>query len=901
MAVVAITVAGVDITDKCLFHTARFVSKVNGIAGTADMRVRDDDSTMSFAIGAKWLLTVDGAAVWSGFVMQVRRVYIFPAMDVAASGLQRFWDLVGSDYNLLFYRRYAVSAADPTLTAGTTFPANTMDSVAIADLVANWLDLSTDSIDTSGVTTVGAVDPAQRAQAWSAGTAWGDAMAAIAMIPAAIWYLRPSLTGATLVYCDADTATAAFGLSDAPDGTTTKGYREMEITLDGTALVNDALEWGAGYGTNRPVFRRVTDAASVAAHGTWQQGDQRTGVYKQATIDRIADSIVNGSPLHRRGGKDDRTAVTLVTYEPGLLAGDVVNFESTVWSFAGSIPVREMEVSFDAPDAPRYRLMLSSAIDSPWGFYDVAYFRWSTQRLGMSRLPHPVVPSMDGSCDCGIFDSFTRTVSGGWGTADAGGSYTWSVSSGLTPNLSVDGSQGVILAPHATVTDQRQDAPFSNPVLWPVPGDVYLDVEMQNAPAMGYNGRLVIMFASNNSGTLSLWTSDGVVVLDSPRANFDPGYEATGITLTGPLSLRLQADAAGYRAKVWVRGAAEPGSWTVADTWQVGNAETGLCIGFSLRQGATSTAYQALVDNIRVIPSTGEVTRCLLPQFDDFSRTTASGWGTATPSGYAWSGTYQADTVPGHARVTDSAVSNLSVYEAAVGPWGHGEFTMTTTVRFDNAANSFARASFYTGGALVGPVLQLDANGDSVTLVGGNAANSAVASAFGWASATVYRVKLHVIPGTTAEARVWVDGTPEPGAWLLTVSDVGGAPLTSDTYYQWSVRSIGTSPCRALIGPIDFDYTGRPCYYDGATPVAASGVPSSGWGCEALARQSATVYSATRPFAGGATIVWVDGVLQVPQADYTEDPTGRTVTFAGSVPSTAVVRMCYFVLPVSAP
>jgi hypothetical protein len=46
--------------------------------------------------------------------------------------------------------------------------------------------------------------------------------------------------------------------------------------------------------------------------------------------------------------------------------------------------------------------------------------------------------------DCGITDTFTRTVSNGWGTCDAGIAWQNLISSGTSAGFNVDGSQGII-------------------------------------------------------------------------------------------------------------------------------------------------------------------------------------------------------------------------------------------------------------------------------------------------------------------------------------------------------------------------------------------------------------------------------------------------------------------------
>lgn len=443
MVTVAISVGGVDYTSDVVFEGSRFTSFVNGKPGEARMRVRDSGASYSFVTGADWLVEVDGNAAWRGFVQQVIETFIAPT---GTEGPTRFFDLVGADYNILFLRRVVENQATPTIVAGTQFPPATADTTAITELLANWLDLSSDDIDTtSGVTNVGDLDPAQKTRAWSGGWYWNNAMDTIAMLPAAIYYLRPE-TGspkATLCYVDVDAPTSPFGLSDRPNGTTTKGYREMEITLDGSSMANDVLAWGFGYGSNKPVFKREQASASIAAHGLWQAPIMAFGVYKQATINRMADSLINGSPSSKRGAKNNRPSVSLVTYEPGLLAGHVVDFESLVWGFSDAIPVRQMTLVFEAPEVPRYELILSHEIDAPWSFIDQFW-------PAMPGLPPcwiwPCEPPPCPTCGqpqetCGETDDFNRSVSGSFGTSSMG--LVWNngpVSANAA--ISVNGSEG---------------------------------------------------------------------------------------------------------------------------------------------------------------------------------------------------------------------------------------------------------------------------------------------------------------------------------------------------------------------------------------------------------------------------------------------------------------------------
>ena len=193
--------------------------------------------------------------------------------------------------------------SDPTVVEGKQFPAGTADTAAITELFNNWLDLSSStgpagwdygcrllypSPEDAGV--VGWLVLGRRHELDR------DAARCDLRQPP-----RLSSPVGTVVYCDTDSPTAPFGLSDTPDGTTTKGYREMEVLLDGTSLANDVMAWGMGYGSQTPAFVRDEDSTSQTNHGLWQTGQVTSGVYKQSTINRIADSILNGSPDHHKG------------------------------------------------------------------------------------------------------------------------------------------------------------------------------------------------------------------------------------------------------------------------------------------------------------------------------------------------------------------------------------------------------------------------------------------------------------------------------------------------------------------------------------------------------------------------------------------------------------------------
>jgi hypothetical protein len=392
---VQIKVAGVDQASHVVFARTDFESAVNGAVGNATVYIRDDDSSMSFVTGSDLELLINGDPVWTGFITAINWTYPFPAQNPAAFGSTRFFKLTGTDLNILFSRRIVFNQSDGADVLGTLFPAHTADTTAIADLIANFLDLSSDSLDTSTlVENVADINEDQEARAWEGSDQWGQAMSSIAMLPAAVYFLDPLRR---LVYTDVNTANAPFGMSDQPSAEQV-GYREMRLLRDGGGLINDLLAWGMGYGSNTPVFKRETDATSLATHGRWQTGITKSGIYKQATIDRVASSYVYGSPSSQRGAKDDRVSVEIVTYESGFLPAQKVAFESNVFGFSDTIPIRRMKVTFEGPDVPRYELLLSHAIDDPWGFFDPFLLNFRFPPFNFGGFPLPVLPPLPTAC-----------------------------------------------------------------------------------------------------------------------------------------------------------------------------------------------------------------------------------------------------------------------------------------------------------------------------------------------------------------------------------------------------------------------------------------------------------------------------------------------------------------------
>lgn len=170
-------------------------------------------------------------------------------------------------------------------------------------------------------------------------------------------------------------------------------------------------------------------------------------------------------------------------------------------------------------------------------------------------------------------DTFTRSVSGGWASADTG--QAWSVSgTGGTVQASdfnVTGSVGTLSVPVANGTRQV-DIPVS---LRDV--DVTVAVTMNISSVTGasvtpvaiqlrktsssdyYMGLVTV--AVGGAVSVSVTYADGTVIVPST---------ATGVTYSAGMSLsvRFQAEAFDFRIKAWNTTIGEPYLWTIVGSWQ---------------------------------------------------------------------------------------------------------------------------------------------------------------------------------------------------------------------------------------------------------------------------------------------------------------------------------------------
>jgi hypothetical protein len=693
----------------------------------------------------------------------------------------------------------------------------------------------------------------------------------------------------------------------------------MEVLKDGTGLANDVMAWGMGYGSQTPVFVRDTDATSQADHGLWQLSQISFGVYKQATIDRIAQSIIDGSPQNKRGAKNDRVAVQCVTYVPGLRPAQKVDFTSNAFGFNDVIPIRKMEIDFPAADTPKYSLTLSHEIDTPFGFFDPFLLH-----LPNPKCPPPLVMGPNrkcilppiihvGGCDCGITDTFTRDVDPGWGTNDAGLVWSEGVGSSGTFLTYDDGSQGFIGEMWVMSAGASMSQEFATSLPTPFLAEVMFLATKDGSDLIALGGLAEnnIVAASLNVNKDTITAASASVALIFRRGSgigngTDPVTQLQFFRnpssvfdyVTSPISvvknvwyhLKFTFDAsAALKAKIWAHGNVEPVSWV---TSAISAPSTTIYERFSLAaKSQLSTNAQMFVDydNLDIT----NVNRCTAVQFDNFERVVApGGWGTATPSGNVWtrsgSSNGQSSVGAGYGFLQNGASATTETETIVTGLSPTGDFTATLDL-YVNSDNNVIDASFIfaslafgwhhnTGGAH--PFLFLNDNSGGYTTV--NFADSF------WdvASGPVY-MKVERI-GTTARIKLWDAGLTAEPDWQLTGTVAAGYYTTE----QASFSSLGTGAVGAqsvAFGSIDFDYDGKPCYIDGPLP---SSVPSNAWVCEQFDVVTTTMTLA-HSFLVNSPRVWLNGLLQ-PQSSYTQNGIAGTITFDFTPTSGDNARVCYW-------
>lgn len=173
----------------------------------------------------------------------------------------------------------------------------------------------------------------------------------------------------------------------------------------------------------------------------------------------------------------------------------------------------------------------------------------------------------DGLCVIGYADAYTRTVNGGWGSADTGQTYT--IIGDVTSNYSVTGGTGN----HNGATENV----FYNSVLPIGSPDCDYRVSFRtnklavgNSQVLEVSGRFTDI--QNLYGVRVLMRTDQVIEFDLRKrvANVQTVLATTVTALTHgagtTFRIRLQLIGTALKAKIWLASGTEPAAWTLEAT-----------------------------------------------------------------------------------------------------------------------------------------------------------------------------------------------------------------------------------------------------------------------------------------------------------------------------------------------
>jgi PKD repeat protein len=207
-------------------------------------------------------------------------------------------------------------------------------------------------------------------------------------------------------------------------------------------------------------------------------------------------------------------------------------------------------------------------------------------------------------------DSFTRTVSGGWGTADVGGAW----SSGSPSSLSVSGGTGnmtmatpgsgpsvFLTSASSTNSDltiaARSDKPATG-------GGIYLSVSPRRVSSAG-DYRAKVRLQSNAQVSVQLVR----VASNGTETALGPVTTVAGLTYDTAVGVRIRVQATGtspttLRAKVWSGSVAEPGTWqaTTTDSTTALQVAGGIGLTSYLSGSATNAPVVARFDDLSAAP-----------------------------------------------------------------------------------------------------------------------------------------------------------------------------------------------------------------------------------------------------------------------------------------------------------
>lgn len=437
-------------------------------------------------------------------------------------------------------------------------------------------------------------------------------------------------------------------------------------------------------------------------------------------------------------------------------------------------------------------------------------------------------------------DSFNRTTTNSWGTADVGGA--WSASG---PAYSVVPGSATLLADQTTPTNflaslTVQDVDVSTRVS-PAPiGPAYVDAGLSARYSVsgGTFYQLSAYYASgNNNGNYT-------VELKRKPSNtqINPDFN-TAIPGGKPFWLRLQTQGVSptaLRWKIWADGDIEPSNWTATGTDNTPAMQTSGGVGVEgyASSGSATLGFGSFAASSISAPPPAVTCVSSALACDTFNRSTSNGWGAADLGG-SWSGTGpRFGVTPGAATLTADATAPASFLPALAAqdadaavkvtppPLGGSYVDAGLAVRYQASGGSFYQLSvFYAAGNNGG-----NYTAELKTEPSNTAVSSNVNTAIPGGTAVWLRLQAQGTNPTTLRWKVWQDGSIEPGGWTSTATD-GTAGLQSAGGVGLKAYANSGTPTVTFNGLIV-----NPITTPSPTPVIASCPPQSAY-CDTFNRR----------------------------------------------------------------
>ena len=405
-----------------------------------------------------------------------------------------------------------------------------------------------------------------------------------------------------------------------------------------------------------------------------------------------------------------------------------------------------------------------------------------------------------------LTDTFTRSTSSSWGTADSGGEYL--INSGSADNFNTTGSVGTINSATASVTRSlimnnslQQDVDIMFKVkLDKVPVGTSAEIFWQARrvdPSNLYRGKIRLT-PSNSVTVQATKVVSGSETLLGTQASTGISYNAdeyiyirSQITGTNPTTINMKA---------WHQSETEPIDWDYTTTDSESALQSDGSIGFrtNFPSGITNVPILASFDDISVTTAdaqinnpTAEAQDGTVIANDTFTRTTSNGFGTADTGGdytinSGSSSSFSTDGSEGQftnsTSSTSRAVSLDDVKQQDVDalvkmkvnkiPTGSAAEGFIIGRRLNIANQYRAKVRFTTSNSIT---LQASNVVDGVeTLLGTqtSAGISYVADTFIWV-----RTKFIGTNPTTIYMKAWAVGDTEPVSWQYIVDDYSQSSL----------------------------------------------------------------------------------------------------------------------------